>query len=88
MDRYAAQDESELNIVREILRFIYSEHRPEKIADVDALMEEWSGEERLLLAKVKNKYARAAAAKAKQKRYEAAAEQYFDDTSAARSALS
>ena len=29
-----------------------------------------------------------AAAKAKQKRYEAAAEQYFDDTSAARSALS
>ena len=38
---------------------IYRQHNPRKLGDVDGLMDEWAGEERLLLAKIKAKYAEA-----------------------------
>ena len=38
---------------------IYRRHNPRKLDDVDGLMDEWAGEERLLLAKIKAKYAEA-----------------------------
>jgi hypothetical protein len=42
-------------IVRAI-RDIFHNYNPRKLADVDGLISEWEGEERLLLAKVRAKY--------------------------------
>ena len=52
---YAAKDKDEKEVIRELLRHLYLTSRPEKAKDVDGLLEEWEGEERLLLAKVKAK---------------------------------
>lgn len=46
-----ARDERKREIVE-----IYSEHNPRKLHQVDALLEEWVGEEAVLLVKIRNKY--------------------------------
>ena len=53
------QDASERDTIRELIVHIYRQHNPRKLDDVDGLMDEWAGEERLLLAKIKAKYAEA-----------------------------
>ena len=53
---HAARSAEEKGTISEIIRWLYAQHRPDKADDVDALLEEWRGEERLLLAKVKAKY--------------------------------
>ena len=53
------QDASERETIRELIVHIYRQHNPRKLDDVDGLMDEWAGEERLLLAKIKAKYAEA-----------------------------
>lgn len=42
--------------MREKILAIYIRHRPRKVDDVDALLEEWAGEEDLLLARIHAKY--------------------------------
>ena len=54
--KFGARDNAEREVVRELLLHTYHSARPEKAKDVDALLGEWEGEERLLLAKVKAKY--------------------------------
>ena len=43
--------------IREEMIDVYLWHNTRKVADVDALLREWAGEESLLLAKVRAKYA-------------------------------
>jgi hypothetical protein len=47
---------SEVHAVREQLQAIYTQHNPRKLADVDALLSEWQGDEIELLHAVKEKY--------------------------------
>ena len=54
--KHAVKDHEERELVRKILLDLYHRMRPEKVGDVDGLMKEWEGEERLLLAKVRAKY--------------------------------
>ena len=56
--KHAVKDHEERELVRQILLDLYHRMRPEKVGDVDGLMKEWEGEERLLLAKVRAKYAK------------------------------
>eukprot|EP01046_Picozoa_sp_COSAG06_P043084 COSAG06_NODE_5592_length_3377_cov_10.967663_3_plen_331_part_00 len=53
---HAVQSGDELETVRELMLHIYEQHNPRKIDDVDRLLKEWEGEERLLLAKIRAKY--------------------------------
>jgi hypothetical protein len=50
------KDDNERSIVRERIMHVYRQHNPRKVADIDGLLDEWQGEERLLLAKIEHKY--------------------------------
>ena len=56
--KFGAKDKAEKDIIREVLTHLYLTVRPDKAGDVDGLLKEWEGEERLLLAKVRAKYAK------------------------------
>ena len=56
--KHGAQTEAERELIRENLQAIYSRVAPHKVDSVAALVEEWEGEERLLLAKVRSKWRR------------------------------
>ena len=45
-----------LSSIRTRIQSIYQEHNPRKIADIDALLMEWQGDENKLLAQVEAKY--------------------------------
>jgi hypothetical protein len=53
---HAASGEEELAMIIQELREIFHNCNPRKLADIGVLMEEWEGEERLLLGKVRAKY--------------------------------
>eukprot|EP01043_Picozoa_sp_COSAG02_P039632 COSAG02_NODE_3145_length_7289_cov_10.121280_2_plen_215_part_00 len=53
---HGVEKDDELDTIREIMMHIYQQHNPRKINDVDRLLGEWQGEERLLLAKIRAKY--------------------------------
>ena len=77
--KYAAKTEEEVGIIKEIMVSIYTEFNPKKLADIDPLLEEWAGEERLLLAKIRAKYHKQKEEAAKRERYERQAKEFFDD---------
>ena len=54
--RHAANGGEERELIAREIRDIFHNYNPRKLADVDGLVEEWDGEERLLLAKVRAKY--------------------------------
>ena len=43
-------------VIRAQILTIYVQHNPRKVADVDALLAEWAGEEGMLLQQIKAKY--------------------------------
>ena len=53
---HGVEKDEELDSIREVMIHIYQQHNPRKIDDVDRLLGEWQGEERLLLAKIRAKY--------------------------------
>ena len=53
---HAANGNEEREIIARAIRDIFHNYNPRKLADVDELVEQWQGEERLLLAKVRAKY--------------------------------
>ena len=49
---HSVKNDEEREIVKERILHIYRQHNPRKMADVVALLDDWKGEERLLLAKI------------------------------------